>query len=53
LLQRVAQDLVRARGRRRAPPQAQGPDARTSDELARRLDATRERLRQEIPPRDE
>jgi len=53
LLQRVAQDLVRARGRRRVPPQAQGPDARTSDELARRLDATRERLRQEIPPRDE
>jgi len=51
LLQRVAQDLVRARGRRRVARQAQGPDERTSDELARRLDATRERLRQEIPPR--
>jgi hypothetical protein len=36
--------------RRRKPRQV--PDRRTADELERRLDATRERLRREIPPRD-
>jgi hypothetical protein len=47
-LQRVAQDLtrtVRHRHRRDAHR-----DDHTSAELARRLDATRERLRREIPP---
>jgi hypothetical protein len=39
------------RRRRKAPKQA--PDRRTSEELERRLDATRERLRREIPPREE
>jgi hypothetical protein len=40
----------RVRGRRRGNPPPQRPDGPTSDELARRLDATRERLRREIPP---
>jgi hypothetical protein len=31
----------------------QEPERRTADELERRLDATRERLRREIPPRDD
>jgi glutamate synthase domain-containing protein 2 len=37
--------------RRRKPPPV--PDRRTSEELERRLDETRERLRREIPPPDE
>ena len=51
LLQRVAQDFartVRPRNRR----VAHRAD-RTSEEFARRVDATRERLRRDIPPRDE
>jgi len=55
-LQRVAREVA-DRARRRpgggpasshAPPG--GPDQPAADELARRLDATRERLRREIPP---
>jgi hypothetical protein len=59
LLQRVARDVAqRARGRagaREAPADAatpRAPGGPTADELARRLDATRERLRREIPPGD-
>jgi hypothetical protein len=37
--------------RRRKPRQL--PDRRTAEELERRLDATRERLRREIPPPEE
>jgi hypothetical protein len=37
--------------RRRRKAVAQVPDPRTSEELERRLDQTRERLRREIPPR--
>jgi hypothetical protein len=37
--------------RRRKPPPV--PDRRTAEELERRLDATRERLRREIPPPDD
>jgi hypothetical protein len=37
--------------RRRKPLQV--PDRRTADELERRLDATRDRLRREVPPRDD
>jgi hypothetical protein len=37
--------------RRRKPRQA--PDRRTAEELERRLDETRARLRREIPPRDD
>ena len=53
-LQDLAADL-RASVRRRRPaappaPAAQAPDGRTAEELERRLDATRERLRREIPP---
>jgi hypothetical protein len=51
-LQRIAEDIGRAaRRRRRGPQRAHEPDQRTSDELARRLDATRDRLRRDIPPR--
>jgi hypothetical protein len=50
-LQRIAGDIAGAARRRRVPQQAQQPDERSSDELARRLDATRERLRRDIPPR--
>jgi len=38
---------------RRRKPAPQSPDRRTARELERRLDETRERLRQEIPPRGE
>jgi hypothetical protein len=42
----------RARGRRaRSDPPAQGPGGPAGEELARRLDETRERLRRDIPPR--
>jgi hypothetical protein len=37
--------------RRRKPRQV--ADRRTAEELERRLDETRARLRREIPPRDE
>jgi hypothetical protein len=37
--------------RRRKPRQV--PDHRTAEELERRLDETRARLRREIPPRDD
>jgi hypothetical protein len=53
LLQRVASDVAQAaRRRRRRPPEFRSADGPTADELARRLDATRERLRREIPPAD-
>jgi hypothetical protein len=52
LLQRVAKDVAQAARRRRQPPEAQPVDAATADELARRLDETRERLRRDIPPPD-
>jgi hypothetical protein len=39
---------LRAPRRRNNPPEE--PDRRTSEELARRLDETRERLRRENPP---
>ena len=54
LLQRVARDVAQAARAGAAPAgpltaQRTGRDA-TADELARRLDETRERLRREIPP---
>jgi hypothetical protein len=52
LLQRVAKEVAQAARRRRRPPEVQPTDGATADELARRLDATRERLRREIPPPD-
>jgi hypothetical protein len=39
-----------ARMQRRKPPE---PDRRTAEELERRLDETRERLRRETPPRED
>ncbi|MGH2980062.1 MAG: hypothetical protein ACRDLQ_10580 [Solirubrobacterales bacterium] len=45
-----ARNRARRRGRRSSPP-PQRPDGPTGDELARRLDETRERLRRDIPPR--
>ncbi|HZO58894.1 MAG TPA: hypothetical protein VFB51_04300 [Solirubrobacterales bacterium] len=50
-LQHVARD-VRASMRRRAETAPAEPDRRTAEELERRLDATRERLRRENPPRE-
>jgi hypothetical protein len=50
-LQRIARDVAGAARRGRSARPAQRPDERSSDELARRLDATRERLRRDIPPR--
>jgi hypothetical protein len=50
LLQRVAKDLAGAARRRRDTHHTQRPDVAGSDELARRLDETRERLRRDIPP---
>jgi hypothetical protein len=52
LLQRVAKDAAQAARRRRRPSEVQRTDGATADELARRLDETRERLRREIPPAD-
>jgi hypothetical protein len=56
LLQRVArgaaQDVAKAARRRRRPSEVPRADGPTADELARRLDETRERLRREIPPAD-
>jgi hypothetical protein len=55
-LQRALGEVARAarrRPRRQAAPDRSPPDDRTADELVRRLDATRERLRNEIPPRDD
>ena len=49
-LQDLAADLRDAMRRRRRP-RPREPEPRTADELARRLDETRERLRREIPPR--
>jgi hypothetical protein len=51
-MQRLAGN-VRASLRRRRNSSADGPDQRTADELERRLDATRERLRRETPPKDD
>jgi hypothetical protein len=57
LLQRVAKDVAQAarrRGRHPEVPPTDGgtADSPTADELARRLDETRERLRRDIPPPD-
>jgi hypothetical protein len=52
LLQRVAKDVAQSARRRRRPSEVQRPDGATADELARRLDETRERLRRDIPPPD-
>jgi hypothetical protein len=59
ILQRAAADVLgaarrRTRGRKRAvgPPPRPAADP-TGEELARRLDATRERLRREIPPAED
>jgi hypothetical protein len=41
----------RARGRRRFPPRAE--EQASADEVKRRIDETRTRLRGEIPPRDD
>jgi hypothetical protein len=56
-LQRAAEDVVQAMRRRersrrqKAEPPARPPvPAPTADELARRLDETRARLRRDIPP---
>jgi len=51
-LQRAARDVADAARRRRRAPEPKQPDAAAAAELARRLDATRERLRREIPPND-
>jgi hypothetical protein len=51
-LQRVAREVADAARRRRSSAPKR-PEGDTADELARRLDATRERLRREIPPSDE
>jgi hypothetical protein len=45
--------MADAARRRRRSSASKRPDADAADELARRLDATRERLRREIPPSDE
>jgi hypothetical protein len=50
-LQRIAEDIAGAARRGRSARPAQRPDEQTANELARRLDATRERLRRDIPPR--
>jgi hypothetical protein len=52
LLQRVARDAAQAARRRRRPTEVPRADGPSADELARRLDETRERLRREIPPAD-
>jgi hypothetical protein len=52
LLQRVARDVAQAARRRGRPPEVQRTSDTPADELARRLDETRERLRREIPPTD-
>jgi hypothetical protein len=52
-LQRIAKDLAGAARGRRDAHDTQRPDVPASDELARRLDETRERLRRDIPPPDE
>jgi hypothetical protein len=52
LLQRVARDVAQAARRRGRPPEVQRTGDAPADELARRLDETRERLRREIPPTD-
>jgi hypothetical protein len=49
-LQRVAKDVADAARRLRRSSDPKRADADTADELARRLDATRERLQREIPP---
>jgi hypothetical protein len=51
-LQAFAGELRDSIRRRRQPP-PKAPDRRTSAELERRLDETRDRLRREIPPREE
>jgi hypothetical protein len=52
LLQRVAKDVAHAARRRRRHPEAPPTEGATAEELARRLDETRERLRRDIPPPD-
>jgi hypothetical protein len=51
-MQRLA-GSVRASMRRRRSSSTEDPDRRTAEELERRLDATRERLRREHPPRED
>jgi hypothetical protein len=54
-LKDLAGDLrqsVRRRGSE-TPRDANAPDRSTAEELERRLDETRERLRREIPPPDD
>jgi hypothetical protein len=50
-LQDLAADLRDSLRRRRSRDARAEPDAPVPDELERRLDETRERLRREIPPR--
>jgi hypothetical protein len=52
-IQRAVTNVTQAVRRRRhgRASERSEPDDETADELARRLDATRERLRREIPPR--
>jgi hypothetical protein len=56
MLASAAQDVrdsvrrARARGRAHRRPD---PERASADEVKRRLDETRERLRREIPPREE
>ena len=53
-LKDLAADLRQSvRPRLEGSPAAHGPDRRTAEELERRLDETRERLRREIPPPDD
>jgi hypothetical protein len=52
LLQRVAKDVAQAARRRRRASETRPADGATADELARRLDETRDRLRRDIPPPD-
>jgi hypothetical protein len=50
LLKDLAADLRQTVRRRPERQPAGAPDRRTAEELERRLDETRERLRREIPP---
>jgi hypothetical protein len=53
LVQRAVNDVVAAARRRRRRLDARQGSGPTADELARRLDETRARLRRDIPPRSD
>jgi hypothetical protein len=49
----VRDHVRRARARKRARPAPAAAERRSADEVKRRLDQTRTRLRREIPPRSD